>query len=96
MDPEASPQLLQLFHALTKARLGDLSALAHLGKQVGTTLRERTGYGSGYWMTYYDAACVHAALARLALQDQEKPLAERQQLAQPDLDRTLELLDNAP
>ncbi len=34
VDPEASPQLLQLFHALTKARLGDLSALAHLGEQV--------------------------------------------------------------
>ena len=46
-------------------------------------------------MTYYDAACVHAALARMAVQDQGKPLAERRQLAQRDLDRTLELLDKA-
>ena len=46
-------------------------------------------------MMYYDAACVHAALAQLALQDQGKPPAERQQLAQRDLDRTLELLDKA-
>ena len=50
---------------------------------------------NGYCMTYYDAACVHAALAKLALQDQGKPLAERQRLAQRDLDRTLELLDKA-
>ena len=46
-------------------------------------------------MTYYDAACIHAALAKLALEDQEKPLAERQRLAQRDLDRALELLDKA-
>jgi len=95
VDPDESPQLLHLLHALTKARLGDLSALARLGEQVRATLRERTGYHSGYWVTCYDAACVHAALARLALQDQGKPLAERQQLAQVDLDRTLELLDKA-
>ena len=95
VDPDESPQLLHLFHALTKARLGDLSALARLGEQVRATLRERTGFQSGYWVTYYDAACVHAALARLALQDQGKPLAERQQLAQRDLDRTLDILDKA-
>ena len=95
MDPEDNPQLFLLFHALTKARLGDKSALARLGEQVRSTLRERTGYRAGYWMTYYDAACVHAALARLALEDQGKPLAERQQLAQRDLDRALELLDKA-
>ena len=29
-------------------------------------------------MTYYDAACVHAALAASALEDQGKPSAERQ------------------
>jgi hypothetical protein len=91
--------LFGVFHALTKARLGDLSAMTALGDQV----RENVEAGAGpqgfaiydYSMVYYDAACVHAALARLALQDQAKPLAERQQLAQRDLDRTLELLDNA-
>jgi hypothetical protein len=46
-------------------------------------------------MHYYDAACVHAALAQLALQDQGRPPAERQQLADRDLERTLELLDKA-
>ena len=46
-----------------------------------------------YWMICYDAACIHAALAKLALQDQGKPPAERQRLAQRDLERALELLD---
>ncbi len=46
-------------------------------------------------MLYYDAACLHAALAKLALQDPGKPPVERQQLAQPDLDRALDLLDKA-
>ena len=46
-------------------------------------------------MIYYDAACIHAALAKLALQDQGKPPAERQRLAQSDLERALELLDKA-
>jgi eukaryotic-like serine/threonine-protein kinase len=95
LDPDQSPQLGHLFHALTKARLGDLSALAHLGEQVRVTLRERTGFRSGYWIAYYDAACVHAALARLAVQDQTKPLAEGQQLSQRNLDRALDILDKA-
>ena len=46
-------------------------------------------------MLYYDAACVHAALARLTLQDQRRPPAERQQLADRDLERALALLDKA-
>jgi hypothetical protein len=46
-------------------------------------------------MVYYDAACVHAALAQLALQDQGRPPAERQQLADRDLERALALLDRA-
>ncbi len=46
-------------------------------------------------MTYYDAACVHAALASLALEDQGEPSAQRHQLARRDLDRALELLDKA-
>ena len=47
-------------------------------------------------MTSYDAACVHVALARIAIGDQQAPLAERQRRAQRDLDRALELLDLAP
>jgi hypothetical protein len=46
-------------------------------------------------MTYYDAACVHAALAQLALQDSGRPPFQRQQLADRDLQRALELLDAA-
>ncbi len=46
-------------------------------------------------MTYYDAACVRAALASLVREDQGTPPAERQQRAQWDLDRALELLDKA-
>ncbi len=92
-------ELFRAFHALTKARLGDLSALALLANEVRDTVKhaghEGRAYYSSYFMASYDVACLHAALARLALQDQGKPLAERQQLAQQDLDRTLELLDKA-
>jgi eukaryotic-like serine/threonine-protein kinase len=94
-DPKEGPQLLRLFHALTKARLGDLSALARLGEQPRATVIERTGTRAGYWMTYYDAACVHAALAQLVLHDHGKSPAEHQPRAQRDLERALELLDKA-
>jgi len=46
-------------------------------------------------MVFYDAACIHAALARLALEDQEKPSSERRRLADRDMERALELLDKA-
>jgi hypothetical protein len=46
-------------------------------------------------LLYYDAACAHAALARLALQEQGRPPAERQRLADRDLERALALLDKA-
>jgi len=92
-------ELFGAFHALTKSRLGDLSALAVLGEKVREIVQAGAGYqGAGiyeYYMSYYDAACVYAALARLALQDQGKPPADRQQPAQRDLDRALELLDKA-
>jgi tetratricopeptide (TPR) repeat protein/tRNA A-37 threonylcarbamoyl transferase component Bud32 len=95
LDPDEGPEVLDLYHALTKSRLGDLSALARLGEQVRVTLRARTGIGAGYWMTYFDAACVHAALARLGQSDQAKTLVERQRDAEHDLDRTLELLEKS-
>jgi tetratricopeptide (TPR) repeat protein len=88
--------LVQAFHALSKARLGDLSALALLGDQVRDTLKAGAGHkstGYFYWMLCYDAACVHAALAKLALQDERRPPAERQRLAQRDLDRALDFLE---
>ena len=50
---------------------------------------------SGYWVTHYDAACVHAALARLELRDEGKPAVERRRLADQDLERALEHLDKA-
>ena len=46
-------------------------------------------------MLSYDAACLHAALAQRTLQDQAKPQAERQRLAQQDLERAMEYLDRA-
>jgi serine/threonine-protein kinase len=93
-------ELFRVFRALTKARVGDLSALAVLGEQVRDILKAGEGRGgvtaySFYYMIYYDAACVHAALAQLALQDQGRPPAERQQLADRDLERALDLLDKA-
>ena len=92
--------LFRAFHALTKARLGDLSAVALLGDQVRETVRSGTGREAvikyvDYYMIYYDGACIHAALAQSALQDRGKPPAERQRLARPDLERALELLGKA-
>jgi len=88
--------LARAFHALSKAHLGDLSALALLGDEVRDILKAGAGHkstGYFYWMHSYDAACVHAALAKLALQDERKPPAERQRLAQRDLDRALDFLE---
>jgi tetratricopeptide (TPR) repeat protein len=92
-------EVFRVFHALTKARLGDRSELALLGAQVRDILKaaELEGSDVGYWyyMLFYDQACVHAALAQLALQDQGRPPAGRQQLADRDTERALELLDKA-
>jgi hypothetical protein len=46
-------------------------------------------------MTYYDGACIHAALSKLALEQRGKPATERERLAQSDLERAMELLDKA-
>ena len=93
-------EFIRPFHALNKARLGDLSALGLLENEVRAVLR---GGGAGfdsptpytYYMLYYDAACIHAALAKLALQDHGKTRVERQRLADRDIARALELLDKA-
>ncbi len=91
-----SGELLQAFLALAKARLGDSSMLAHMGRPIREALEQGTSpKGADYYMTGYDAACVHVALAKLAIDDQQAPLAERQRRAQRDLDRALELLDKA-
>ena len=84
--------LFRAFHALTKARLGDPSALAVLGDQVRETLRtglKQNSIYTGYYMTYYDAACIHSALARSALEDQGQPPADR------DIEHALDRLDKA-
>jgi len=93
-------ELYRAFHTLTKARLGDLSRLALLAGEIRETLRlgataDRYSYNYGYYMTYYDAACIHAALATIGLEDRQAPPEERQRLAQQDLERALELLDKA-
>ena len=91
-------ELFRAFQALTRnPPLGDLSALALLDDQVCNTLELGTGRDAltalNFWMTYYDAACVHSALAKLALRDQGKPPDERQRLAQSHFERAMNLLD---
>jgi serine/threonine-protein kinase len=96
---DKSKEICQAFHALTKARLGDLSELALLGDELRRIVSVGTGEGRetvySHWILHYDAACVHAGLAQLALHDQKRPPAERQRLAEPDLARALELLEMA-
>jgi tetratricopeptide (TPR) repeat protein len=89
-------ELFRAFHALAKARQGDLSELALLGSQIRRTMANAGQAGMRtytYWMTCYDGACIHAALAKLVLQEQGKPAGERHRLAQQDLTRALNLLD---
>jgi serine/threonine-protein kinase len=98
--PDKHSGLFRAFHVLTKARLGDLSALDLLRDQAREAVRVGAGpeafnHSFLYCMTYYDAACIHAALAKLALANQGKQQAERQRLAQPDIERSLMLLDQA-
>jgi hypothetical protein len=92
-------ELFRAFYALTRARLGDLSALARLRDEVREILKVGAGLDLKspyiFYMLYYDAACIHAALAQLALRDQARPPAERRRLAQVDLDRALELFGKA-
>ncbi|MFI5457217.1 MAG: protein kinase [Isosphaerales bacterium] len=96
--------LFRAFHALSRARLGDPSALALLGDRVRETLRvgaPHVGFDSygdiliGYYITCYDSACIHSALSKCALEDQGQPPGERRRLADRDLERALELLDKA-
>jgi hypothetical protein len=62
------PDAYRLLHALTAARLGDLTHLQRHLALIRTTLDDRVGFENaartGYWITHFDAACVHAALAR--------------------------------
>ena len=57
----------QLLHALTSARLGDLAPLERNEAAIRATLDARVGIETvarvNYWITHFDAACVHAALA---------------------------------
>jgi tetratricopeptide (TPR) repeat protein len=96
---EREAELFDAWQALTKARLGDRSALALLGDRVRDTVKAGAGVQGlstyGGWMPYYDGACIHAALARLALEDQKDPSSERRRLADRDMERALELLDKA-
>ena len=84
------------FHALTKARLGDLSELTQMEDRVRNILRA-SGLETGvhYYPLYFDAACLQAALAKRAFEARERVPSEQRRLAQRDLDRALELLDKA-
>ena len=69
-----------------------------LGDQVRETLKlglKRRSIYTGYYMTYYDAACIHSALAKAALEHAAQPPTERRQLADHDIKLALELLDDA-
>jgi tetratricopeptide (TPR) repeat protein len=98
-DGTKAEDLFRVFHALTNARLGNRSELAVLGHRVRDIVKAGTYQANNnpyrYLIYSYDAACVHAVLAQLALEDQRKLLAERQQLADRELERALELLDTA-
>jgi tetratricopeptide (TPR) repeat protein len=89
-------ELFRAFHALTKARLGDLSALALVDREIRDTFAGGQAGAcvySYYVMNCYDAACLFAALAKISLQDQGRTVAERQRLSQRDLERALDLLE---
>jgi tetratricopeptide (TPR) repeat protein/tRNA A-37 threonylcarbamoyl transferase component Bud32 len=99
-EGQKSQELMRAFRALTEARLGDLGALARQGDEVRQTVKLAAGIqGSSvyntFWMTFYDAACIHAALARLILDDPGKPAAESRRLAHADLECALYLLEQA-
>jgi tetratricopeptide (TPR) repeat protein len=97
-DEWIAPPVFRLFVALTKARLGDGSDLARLGDTARETVRDRAGVGNswkGYWILFYDAACVHAALGSAALETPGPPLAERQQMAERNFNRAFELLQKS-
>ena len=95
VDPEDSPQLLGLFQALTKARLGDLSALTRLGEQVRDYSQGQGRLSSRLLDHLLRCGLRPRGTGTTALQHQTKQLTERQPLAQQDLDRTLALLDQA-
>ncbi|HKI20933.1 MAG TPA: hypothetical protein VKA15_23780, partial [Isosphaeraceae bacterium] len=91
-----SLEVYRAFHALTKARLGDLSELTHIEDLVRDILRVSGVESAGrYNLLYFDAACLQAALAKRALEARERLPAEQRRLAHRDLDRALDILDKA-
>ena len=79
-------ELFRDLSVLTKARLGDLSALALLGDQVRDMMRAESGRGGAsntlHIMLCYDAACVHAALGESGRsRTSGKPPARKRQSA---------------
>jgi eukaryotic-like serine/threonine-protein kinase len=92
-------ELFRIYCALAKARLGDLSALGLLEKTVQEVLNagalHQMASPYNWYMIYYDGACLRAALAKLALQDQGRSSAERQERAGADIEAALKLLDKA-
>ena len=93
---DRSSELFRAFHALSKARLGDLSALALMDREIRDTFiggLAGVRVYSIYVMTCYDAACLFAALSKRSLEDQGRTVEERQRLYQRDLERALDLLD---
>ena len=84
------------FHALAKARLGDLSELAHMEHRVRDVLSvPDPDSAARYHMLFFDEACLAAALAKLARDDRVRPPAQQTRSAQADLDRALAFLDRA-
>ncbi len=88
----------QLLHALTSARLGDLAPLERNEAAIRATLDARVGIETvarvNYWITHFDAACVHAALARLG-DDDRHPTADRRRAARADYEQAQDHLEKA-
>jgi serine/threonine-protein kinase len=87
------------FLALAKARVGDLSALSSQSVPIRRALKLGAGGQTvnrySYYMTYYDAACVHAAFAKLQSENTKQPLSGVVWPTGEELDRALELLELA-
>ena len=93
-------ELFRAFHALARARMGELSPLARLGNEARETVRLGAGRDgirkyTGYYITCYDAACIHSALAKRVIETEGQPLADRRRLAAQDLESALRLLERA-
>jgi tetratricopeptide (TPR) repeat protein len=97
LDLLSDRECYQLLHALSAANLGDLAPLQHHEATIRAILLDRVGMENepkGFWITYFDAASVYAALAKLDLESRLPPV-DRQRNARTDRERALACLEKA-